>query len=124
MIRRVVLASILFVFSVATQAGEGFFWVRGQAWEIFSNVEKQVYVSGAMDGLIVASPEVREEYLPLNLSAQQYVDGLDHLYRDSRNTFIPTFFLISIVGLDVQGADANIIEEQLRQLRSANAPQN
>ena len=66
MIRSVVLSLILLAYSGVSQAREGFLWVRGEAWEEFTDLEKLVYVSGVMDGLLVASSEKREEYLPLN----------------------------------------------------------
>ena len=121
--RHVVLTSILLLFSVASQAGAGFFGVRGHTWEYFTDTEKLAYVAGAMDGLIVAGPDAREKHIPLNLSASQYVDGLDDLYGNPRNTIIPAFFLIRIVSLEIQGTDAPVIEEALRALRIEMASQ-
>lgn len=112
------LALALLTCSVVSQAAEGFLWVRGHAWQEFSDIEKIVYVAGVMDGLLVSDDSDRDRFIPLNLSAKQYVAGLDELYDDSRNSLIPAFLLVPIVSQEAKGATSNAVESELQRLRS------
>jgi len=112
---------LLLLPSVAISS-EKYFWVRGEAWDVFNNSTKLAYVSGYMDGLIFSEDKVKDVYLGGKLSNKQYVEALNQFYKDYKNTYIPAPFAFKVITLELTGADKTKIEKTTINMRAQFAP--
>ena len=112
------LLSLLLLFiSAEVYSGSKVFWVRGDAWRVFGEQNKLIYVSGVMDGLIAGKKENTALHYKMNLSNDTYIKGLNDLYKDYRNIKIPAFMLFDLVPRMVAGEEDKVIKQELIELR-------
>lgn len=92
-------------------------WVKADAWQIFSKMEKSTYITGVLDALIFAQNDFSNA-VSYATSQENYINALDDFYKDYRNSLIPAVCAIRIVSLEMKGESKEVIEEELRSLRS------
>lgn len=114
MIKRI-FAMLLIISFIATSA-HAFFWVRGNAWEKFSNMDKLAYVSGLMDGLLFGE-ECSIVKLADNVDENGYIKALDQFYDDYRNALIPVPFAFKIIKMELSGESKDLIEMHISGMR-------
>jgi len=94
------------------------FWgTKSETWKLLDSNAKTFYIQGAFDSLIFSDLKIHDTHLSVKLSHKEYINGLDTLYSDYRNSQIPVLFLLRIVTLEASGMDKDTVEKELVQYR-------
>ena len=95
----------------------GVWGVRGQVWAMLSDIEKNMYVAGVMDGLIFAKGNVQGVEISYDTSSQRLRSAIDQFYADYRNELIPVPFALKVISLELAGTPETIVDKELESLR-------
>ena len=98
------------------------FGMTSENWNKIDKISKLTYMLGLFDGLTFSDWKVHNTKLNVKVDITLYIDGVNKLYEDYRNSNIPVPFLLRVISLEISGESKESIDEVLRNYRNQFLP--